>query len=109
MQQNVDMHESAAAPLGSFPAIFSQALSLGLLSKRRVYKEATQVLSTEQGSLKSLLGRLSCCTLNASQMLVPVQSRNSPTLRVGRNLPALDDLRLSRVGSMKYSSARLRI
>ena len=60
MQQNVDMHESAAAPLGSFPAIFSQALSLGLLSKRRVYEEARQVLSTEQGPLKSLLGRLSC-------------------------------------------------
>ena len=64
MQQAVDTHESSAAPLGSFPAIFSQALSLGLLSKRRVYEEARQVLSTEQGSLRALLGRLSCCILD---------------------------------------------
>ena len=55
MQQAVDVHGTAAAPLGSFPAIFSQAVSLGLLSKRRVYQEAMQVLSNEQGSLRSLL------------------------------------------------------
>ena len=56
MQQAVEVHETAAAPLGSFPAIFSQAMSLGLLSKRRVYQEAMQVLKYEQGSLRSLLG-----------------------------------------------------
>ena len=33
MQQAVELPETAAAPLGSFPAIFSQAMSLGLLSK----------------------------------------------------------------------------
>ena len=57
MQQAVDLHETSAAPLGSFPAIFSQAMSLGLLSKRRVYQEAMQVLRSEQGSLRSLLGK----------------------------------------------------
>ena len=56
MQQAVELHETAAAPLGSFPAIFSQAMSLGLLSKRRVYQEAMQVLRNEQGSLRSLIG-----------------------------------------------------
>lgn len=32
--------EVPATPLGSFPAIFNQALALGMLSRRRVYHEA---------------------------------------------------------------------
>lgn len=32
--------EIPATPLGSFPAIFNQALALGTLSRRRVYHEA---------------------------------------------------------------------
>ena len=52
----VDSSETAAAPLGSFPALFSQALSLGLLSRRRVYHEATNVLKSQQNSLSSLIG-----------------------------------------------------
>ena len=52
----VDRHETAAAPLESFPAIFSQAMSLGLLSKRRVYHEATQLLQKQSGTLKALTG-----------------------------------------------------
>ena len=32
--------EVPATPLGSFPAIFNQALALGTLSRRRVYHEA---------------------------------------------------------------------
>ena len=56
MEHAVELHETVAAPLGSFPAIFSQAMSLGLLSKRRVYQEAIQVLRDEQGSLKYLIG-----------------------------------------------------
>ena len=59
------VHETAAAPLGSFQAIFSQAMSLGLLSKRRVYQEAMQVLqASEQGSLRSLIGKP--CFMSAS-------------------------------------------
>lgn len=34
--------EVPATPLGSFPAIFNQALALGTLSRRRVYHEALQ-------------------------------------------------------------------
>jgi hypothetical protein len=34
--------EVPATPLGSFPAIFNQALALGTLSRRRVYHEAHQ-------------------------------------------------------------------
>lgn len=34
--------EVPATPLGSFPAIFNQALALGTLSRRRVYHEAQQ-------------------------------------------------------------------
>ncbi len=34
--------EVPATPLGSFPAIFHQALALGTLSRRRVYHEALQ-------------------------------------------------------------------
>ena len=56
MREAVDMHETAAAPLASFPAIFSQAMSLGLLSKRRVYHEATQLLQRQSGSLKVFTG-----------------------------------------------------
>ena len=56
MREAVDMHETAAAPLESFPAIFSQAMSLGLLSKRRVYHEATQLLQRQSGSLKAFTG-----------------------------------------------------
>ncbi len=65
MQQAVNLHETAAAPLGSFPAIFSQAISLGLLSKRRVYQEAMQALKSEQGSLRSLIGE---CFMSVSML-----------------------------------------
>jgi len=34
--------EVPATPLGSFPAIFNQALALGTVSRRRVYHEAQQ-------------------------------------------------------------------
>ncbi|CAK0783042.1 hypothetical protein CVIRNUC_006237 [Coccomyxa viridis] len=57
MRDAVDRHETAAAPLESFPAIFSQAMSLGLLSKRRVYHEATQLLQKQSGTLKAFTGR----------------------------------------------------
>ena len=56
MRDAVDRHETDAAPLESFPAIFSQAMSLGLLSKRRVYHEATQLLQKQSGTLKALTG-----------------------------------------------------
>ncbi len=56
MVEAVDASETAAAPLGSFPAIFSQALSLRLLSRRGVYHEATGVLKSQKSSLSSWIG-----------------------------------------------------
>lgn len=44
MQEAVSLSETRVTPLGSFPAIFSQALSFGTLSRRRVFREAQQVL-----------------------------------------------------------------
>ena len=42
--------EVPATPLGSFPAIFNQALALGTISRRRVYHEAQQ--QQQQQNLK---------------------------------------------------------
>ena len=55
MSEVVDEFETPAMPLGSFPAIFSQALSLGVLSRRRVYQEALQVMSAST-PLSRLIG-----------------------------------------------------
>ncbi len=38
------LHDTAAAPTGSFPAIFSRALALGVVSRRRLYHEAVLFL-----------------------------------------------------------------
>ena len=37
----IELTETRAAPLGSFPAIFSQALALGTLSRRQVYNQVS--------------------------------------------------------------------
>ena len=49
-------YETAATPLGSFPALFQQAMSLGLLSRRRVYAEAQQSLGSLPGFLQRIAG-----------------------------------------------------
>lgn len=72
MQQAVDMYETAAAPLGSFPAIFSQATSLGLLSKRRMYHEAQKLLESQGGSVVPLIGE--CRMPLASSLILSWQS-----------------------------------
>lgn len=41
--------EVPATPLGSFPAIFNQALALGTLSRRRVYHEAQMQQQKQKG------------------------------------------------------------
>ncbi|BDA47584.1 probable pheophytinase, chloroplastic at C-terminar half [Coccomyxa sp. Obi] len=55
MCEVVDQFETPAMPLGSFPAIFSQALSLGALSRRRVYHEALQLMAAST-PLSRLIG-----------------------------------------------------
>ncbi|KAK9905885.1 hypothetical protein WJX75_008118 [Coccomyxa subellipsoidea] len=45
MSEAVDRFETPAMPLGSFPAIFSQAVSMGTLSRRRAYHEALQSMA----------------------------------------------------------------
>lgn len=52
----VDSYETAATPLGSFPGLFQQALSLGLLSRRRVHAEARQALGATPALLQRLAG-----------------------------------------------------
>jgi hypothetical protein len=42
MLEALARHETAATPLGSFPAVFAPQLALGTLSRRRVYAEAQQ-------------------------------------------------------------------
>ena len=49
-------YETAATPLGSFPALFQQAMSLGLLSRRRVFAEAQQSIGAPPGFLQQLAG-----------------------------------------------------
>ena len=43
MREALERHETAATPLGSFPAVFAPQLALGTLSRRRVYAAAQQV------------------------------------------------------------------
>ena len=40
MSEAIDLTETRATPLGSFPAIFSQAIALGTLSRREIYAQA---------------------------------------------------------------------
>lgn len=42
MCEALERHETAATPLGSFPAVFAAPLALGALSWRRVYESAQQ-------------------------------------------------------------------
>jgi len=42
MLEALARHETAATPLGSFPAVFAPQLALGTLSRRRVYADAQQ-------------------------------------------------------------------
>jgi len=44
MREAIDQTETRATPLGSFPALFAQAMSLGILSRRRVFCEAQSLL-----------------------------------------------------------------
>ena len=48
--------ETKATPLGSFPAIFAQAVALGTVSRRRVFWEAQQALA-QASALQQLLAR----------------------------------------------------
>lgn len=64
MAEVVDQFETPAMPLGSFPAIFSQALSLGALSRRRVYHEALQLMAAST-PLSRLIGDTSLATCSA--------------------------------------------
>ncbi len=50
VQEAIDQTETRATPLGSFPALFSQAMSLGTLSRRRVFFEAQSLLEGEGNS-----------------------------------------------------------
>ncbi len=65
MSEVVDQFETPAMPLGSFPAIFSQALSLGVLSRRRVYQEALQVMAAST-PLSRLIGGTSLAALQTN-------------------------------------------
>jgi hypothetical protein len=60
LRQAVGRYETAATPLGSFPALFQQALSLGLLSRRRVHAEASQALGSSPALLQRLAGARGC-------------------------------------------------
>ena len=55
MQDAVDQTETRATPLGSFPALFAQAMSLGTLSRRRAFCEA-QTLLEGDNPLRRLAG-----------------------------------------------------
>lgn len=44
MREAIAQTETRATPLGSFPALFAQAMSLGTLSRRRVFCEAQSLL-----------------------------------------------------------------
>ena len=57
MQEAVEKSETRRTPLGSFPAIFAQALSLGTLSRRRVFREAEQMLE-KRTALQQWKGQL---------------------------------------------------
>jgi hypothetical protein len=61
MKAAVDEYETPAAPLGSFPAVFSRVMSLGLLSRRRVHDSASQQLQQQPWSLGLLPGMLMLC------------------------------------------------
>lgn len=57
MKEAVEKSETRRTPLGSFPAIFAQALSLGTLSRRRVFWEAQQALE-KRTALQQWSGQL---------------------------------------------------
>ncbi|KAL4854579.1 Pheophytinase [Chlorella vulgaris] len=47
LAQAIASHDLPATPDGCFPALFGRALSLGVVSKRRVYSEAAAILSQQ--------------------------------------------------------------
>ena len=88
MREALERHETAATPLGSFPAVFAPQLALGTLSRRRVYAAAQQVSSQEttlrrDGALchASCMGFRRPVIMCTCQMGQPVASPNpNPTL-----------------------------
>lgn len=63
MREALERHETAATPLGSFPAVFAPQLALGTLSRRRVYAAAQKV------SIQENILRRVCVLCRASHAL----------------------------------------
>lgn len=75
--------ETAANPNGSFPAIFSQALALGTLSRRRVFQEAGEKLASGRQRAKTPAAA-AAATAESSDFHWHMAARDRQSSRQGR-------------------------